>query len=484
MMPSEIQDLFERIERETNVNTIYINSICAWPLIRSVLFSELQNISEVNSRNLFTHIREHLELGLAYGVQIARTIRRLPFLPRNKMEADVLLFGHSTHYTKVAGETNRSDRIMDPVASLLGDIGHKKYVLGILKPGKYRNDFHGFQRRTPRVKYTLEGIAESGLCKVLHQYGIDEQQLRTLLVRPIQVFLNSYAKTMRIFIDNPHVNTVFLSVWYVPITMGITAAARTKSIRVVDVQHGAEISGHAMYCDWSHLPQDGYLMMPEVFWTWKNNDEETINKSMGKSDKHWGIANCPTWSNFRAIQLGVNHSTGEDQDHILLSPTLKVLFTLQAPCFDTKQRIPVFVTKFLERENPDVIFNIRRHPNDPGDMNELRDLKKRRLQTRYTISDSSEDLIHSLDNSTHHLTRFSSVCIDADKRGIPTLLFGEEALEFYPTEISSGRFSWTVGTENDLLSFLAASRNEISHSPENISDTLVGLRIILDRSNT
>ena len=51
-MPGEIQDLFERIERETNVNSIYVNSICAWPLIRSVLFSKLLNISEVNSNSI------------------------------------------------------------------------------------------------------------------------------------------------------------------------------------------------------------------------------------------------------------------------------------------------------------------------------------------------------------------------------------------------------------------------------------------------
>jgi hypothetical protein len=42
--------------------------------------------------------------------------------------------------------------------------------------------------------------------------------------------------------------------------------------------------------------------------------------------------------------------------------------------------------------------------------------------------------------------------------GIPTLLFGPEALEFYATDIQTSRFQWTPGKSAHLRSFLIATK--------------------------
>ena len=453
MRPNEIKECFREIEQDANVNGISLMGICAWPLIRSVLYSELSKSPSLKNESKLSSLGKLFKQIFYHGINTAIRLKRKYIARRNNDQIKILAFGHSPHYTKVTGQKHRSDRIMDPVTSLFGITGHQKYVLGPLPLGHYKDRNTSFRILRHNGNFLLEGALESGLLSVLGKYGIDIESFNKLMSKQTNVFLGSYLKARKILEKNPEVKTVFLSVWYAPIIMGITAAAREMSIRVVDVQHGAEISSHAMYCDWTDVPGEGYLMLPNNFWCWDENFERTINESFSRNINHLAMTNCPTWLNFRMEQLSHTNFFNKIKDENV-SYKYRLLYTLQPPCFDTTSRIPSFLIEFLEQDNPDVLVSIRRHPNDPGDITELSLFQNRKFSTAYSVISSSEDLVQSLCFSTHHLTRFSTVCYEAENLGVPSLLFGPESYEFYTTEIQSSRFRWTPGNSADLYSFL------------------------------
>lgn len=457
MRPNEIKECFRKIEQEAKVNDISLKGLCAWPLIRSALYSEFLKSPPLESKSRNFPLSILLQRIIYYGINTVIIFKRKYFSERKSDLVETLVFGHSPHYTKVTGQNYRSDRIMEPVVSLLEDISYKKYVIGILPVRRYKDNTLSFRSRSSGGSVLLQGLTESGLLHVLEQYDFDRQSFEVMMSKPIRVFLGSYERTKKILEENVYVKNVFLSVWYSPIVMGITAAAKDKSIRIIDIQHGAEISGHAMYCDWTQVPAAGYQMVPNIFWSWDGNFERTINRSFSNNINHLSMSNCPTWLNFRMEQL--SHTNFHNKaDDVNVSYKYLLLFTLQPPCFDTSNRIPDFLIEFLEQNNPDVLVSIRRHPNDPGDMTELSSFQSRKFKTAYSVITSSEDLVNSLYFSTHHLTRFSSVCYEAENLGVPTLLFGPEAYEFYTTEIQRSRFHWTPGNTADLYSFLKESK--------------------------
>jgi len=457
MRPNEIKECFKKIEQDANVNGISLMGICAWPLIRSVLYSEFSKSPNLNDKSKLSSLRKLFEQSFYYGINVIITLVRKYIVNRNSGLVEILAFGHSPHYTKVNGQKHRSDRIMDPVVSLLGMMRHEKYVLGSLPLGLYKDSNLSFRARRHNGDFLLEGLIESGLLSVLEKYGIDAESFNKLMSKPSDVFLDSYSVARKILDKNPAVKTIFLSVWYAPICMGITAAARELSIRVVDVQHGAEISSHAMYCDWTDVPSEGYFMLPNYFWCWDENFERIVNSSFNHNKNHLGIRDCPTWLNFRMSQLNGANNQLTDQNLKGLFRYI-LLYTLQPPCFETPKRIPDFLIDFLNHENPDVHVYIRRHPNDPEDKIELRSFQDTKFRTAWSLVSPEEDLVHSLSISTHHVTRFSSVCYEAEKLGIPTLLFGPEASEFYSTEIKESRFRWTPGEALDLRNFLLETK--------------------------
>ena len=453
MRPNEIKECFRKIEQDANVNGISLMGICAWPLIRSVLYSEFSKSPNLNDKSKLSSLRKLLEQSFYYGINAIITFVRKYIANKNSGPVEILAFGHSPHYTKVNGQKHRSDRIMEPVVSLLEDGSYRKYVIGTLPIGRYKDNFLSFRRRSSGKNEMLQGLTESGLLRVLEQYDLDKHGFDVIMSKAIGVFLDSYERTKEILEEILYVKTIFLSVWYAPIVMGITAAAKDKSIRVVDVQHGAEISGHAMYCDWTQVTASGYQMVPNIFWSWDENFKRTINESFSRNINHLAMSNCPTWLNFRMEQLSHTNFFNNIKDENV-SYKYRLLYTLQPPCFDTSNRIPSFLIEFLEQDNPDVLVSIRRHPNDPGDITELSSFQNRKFSTAYSVISSSEDLVQSLCFSTHHLTRFSSVCYEAEHLGVPSLLFGPESYEFYTTEIQSSRFRWTPGNSADLYSFL------------------------------
>jgi hypothetical protein len=236
-------------------------------------------------------------------------------------------------------------------------------------------------------------------------------------------------------------------VWYSLDSLGIIAAAHQREIQVIDIQHGGEM--HGMYAGWSCIPENGYELLPDIFWCWGDQSVNRIQHGMKKSSKLRTVVGGYPWQEFR--QTKMSESLDKRQLKVpTISSTKNVLFSLQPLSFDVKKRIPDFVLEFLKLDHPEIQFKFRRHPNDPDDKEELRQLRKMKLNTQFEIEDSSADLVSTISGSNFHISAFSSVAFECLALGVPSLLFGEQSKVLYDREIQEGVFSWTAGDINDL----------------------------------
>ncbi len=462
MKLTDVKIIFEEIENSCNVNSITINGLKAWPIIRSILWSEFTK-ADVQKKSV---------IGREYSL-IQRTDFLLDKLGLNCLltkitpktvdkKTEVLFIGRAQHRVRIKGIRKCFDRIMDPlVYSTDTGVVTKSFTLGIPKLRNSYNPTERLRARRSVPELKIIGLEESGLPGYLGQLNVSMDGLWSAVRLGVIAFSKSYMMGRDLLSKVPNTRRIFLSVWYSLDSLGVIAAAHQRDIQVIDIQHGGEM--HGMYAGWSRIPEDGYELLPDIFWCWGDESVNRIEQGMKKSSKHRTVVGGYPWQEFR--QTKISESIVKLQ---LKMPTVNstkiVLFSLQPLSFDVQKRIPDFVLDFLKLDHSEIHFKFRRHPNDPDDKEELRQLTKMKLKTQFEIEDSSEDLVSTISGSNFHISAFSSVAFECLALGVPSLLFGEQSKALYDREIQDGVFSWTTGDVNDLSTFFdSENRSKGSH---------------------
>jgi CDP-glycerol glycerophosphotransferase (TagB/SpsB family) len=127
---------------------------------------------------------------------------------------------------------------------------------------------------------------------------------------------------------------------------------------------------------------------------------------------------------------------------------------LQSPDSLDTERIPDFLLDFLRRENPQVIVNFRTHPNDRDGFDYAKNRLQGKFATKFYITSQKIDLYNELQRSTHLISRYSSVCLEASFFALPVLTYGENPLSVFSNQIQSGELAWTLGNTDDIENFV------------------------------
>ena len=64
------------------------------------------------------------------------------------------------------------------------------------------------------------------------------------------------------------------------------------------------------------------------------------------------------------------------------------------------------------------------------------------------------DLYEELQRSTHLISPYSSVCLEASFFALPVLTYGEDSLSVFNNQIQSGELAWTLGNTDDIEKFI------------------------------
>jgi hypothetical protein len=396
---------------------------------------------------------------------IAQTFLRHQTEPSSET---TLFVSRPVYLQELKGADLAFDRIVDPLLfAIRNHTPALKAYIGAL-PGDRRLLFPGVSLRPKSVgnPALLDSSAELWVQDVAHRTGLCGRDLSEQFQTALRGFERWYHTGRTLFASMPRLKRLYLTSWYFPDMMGLTAAAKEAGVEVIDVQHGKQGKYQGMYSWWTRIPEGGYQMVPDRFWCWgRPSCDDILRASPGRIRHRPFVGGFPWIDWYRTfINPSVAGAVSEKT----------ILFTMQGPQGKSQEPIPDFIVSFLE--NPrfsDWRIRFRNHPNFKEGLGYCQKRLGQIDPSRYVIADQKRNLYDEFLEVTHHITGYSSCCYEAESFGVPTLLFGEEAKSIYETDIACGRFFWTSGVTGDLIRWLGdAPGNHVQHAEQYIESSL------------
>ena len=448
------------VENSCSTDQIKIGKFDAWPLIRLLVWTTLTSPTNDDSRSIkkiVQYVKQYpIRDLLDYGFDLVLSTlprfitSRLQPLPPNK---HVIFIGRSSHLQRIGESKWPFDRVLDPIQDSLQDyILTKKFVLGPKSTSHTSTKTIRIRRILDRDFLEIHGLDKSGLLDSLQSTKIDIDDFLKTLMQYASKFWMGYrigANWVRGLDNTQH---VFVASWYGPDMMGIIAAFQEAGVCVTDVQHGFQGSVDGMYMGWAKSRSKGYLMLPANFWTWSNSASSDILESTNFRKVHQPVVGGYPWIDYWNKQQ-LNKMPQEIQVKTSIF-RIRLLVILRPPDSPDTERIPDFLLDFLRRENPDVIVNFRTHPNDRDGFDYVKNRLEGTFATKFYVTSHKIDLYSELQRSTHLISPYSSVCLEASFFALPVLTYGEDSLSVFSNQIQSGELAWTKGNTDDIEKFI------------------------------
>lgn len=457
MKTTEASNLLAELERAIDVESLRVGDFCGWPLARLAIWDHLVTPSGYQSHSWFRNL-SRINLSTLVNLVVDTVPRVLPNAlrtvgVRQLDNCEVVFIGRPSHLQQIASHRTPVDRVLDPIADVAGQSWKvRSFLIGV----QARRDSGKSRLRVTGTGPSpiVTGLYESGLADEMCRFQLPIGVLTHQLKRYSKLFWRGYHSWRRMLAHAGDLQAVFVSVWYSPEMMGIIAASNQFGIRTVDVQHGHDESNGMGAWEMVKAPTNGYEIVPSMFWTWRQRIHKSSTSNVDRSQIHQTVCGGYPWVYFwrdncsHQLQVGAP-AFGSSQ--------IRVLFVIRSPYGTSTERIPDFVLEFLSQAHPEIEFNFRLHPNDPDGRTYVKKRLSGRLATRYRISPSTEDLYESVSNSTHVLSPFSAVVLEARTLGVPVLTYGEDARENESSLIAAKQVQWTEGRAADIESFLYSS---------------------------
>ncbi len=263
--------------------------------------------------------------------------------------------------------------------------------------------------------------------------GLSPRFLRIWLARQVNIARATKDCYGQIFDQRGHPSLLVMLNSGFATTVGITAAARSRSIRVVEVHHGAE-SESALTAPDQQPHFSRFNSAPDALISWEltpREDEAVL--SIGPIGLH-----LPSL-------FAQNHQTDLPSHKTLREQLEAQISVLAAHALEAKTTHEILVSlqpgdeaRWLSRaaqQIPDCLFWVRRHGADLSEpLPELAFSGTANIEFELA---SKSVLPLLLDRVDLHLTRFSAVALEAAACGVPTLATESYAHQLYEQHISS-----------------------------------------------
>ncbi|MFT3886288.1 MAG: hypothetical protein QM724_12940 [Flavobacteriales bacterium] len=236
-------------------------------------------------------------------------------------------------------------------------------------------------------------------------------------------------------LDRVRPTNVFLVCWYGVDHMGVAQACYDRGIGCVDLQHGVQGKGHLAYGTWAAVPPEGYGLMPSVFWCWDDPSADHI--------RSWS-----TGTPIRAFALGdpwSDQDPGRSAEGIWKNDgRTRVLYSAFLP-----DALPSAVREAIRATREQVQWMIRTHPVNPEMAEELETIivKEGLSDTAFVSRTEELPLMAALHDCQLHVTRYSSVVMEAAAKGVPSVAIDPRAVDVFGPFIADGRLTIALTTE-------------------------------------
>lgn len=266
------------------------------------------------------------------------------------------------------------------------------------------------------------------------------------------IYLKLLTKYFTKLFDKLGVSTIYQATYYDPVGLSINAAASQLNITTYCAQHGGQSRNNPAFGQWTHLPLEGYEMLPDIFLCWDKESAKAIDEWVFTTKHHKtqirGYRWPELWKEERIKYSGMSNLCR------LAAGSFNILYTMQPSVSIHSEMIEKMIKKFPERVN----WWFRLHPRQSGSQEEL-DLQQmyRNSNNIFILEASLEPLPALMVNMDLHLTNFSSCVYEAMLFNVYTIFIHQMGQEYFDEIIQSGKARLCLShkeLENDIHKML------------------------------
>ncbi len=410
------------------VNKIKLGSDLVWPTIRFALWRALRATWEGKKNVTVNPLRMQLskqwmsEFKNKYGALEIHEIEK-------KQSLDFLFFVNQRGVEQTTLNGKIYNRITDPVFEQASKIG-KAMKVEILKSSGFVNTTRHHKplfiipplKRT--VGYVNELSSPVSLCNDI-RYHIPSINFENKDLNNCIEWHYHSRDIYKSILEKLRPKVVFFIGF--EFHLPLCAAAHQLRIKTVDLQHGNQTGWGPLYKWWDEMPPTGYNCLPDYFWVWGKRDYQHIKENI-RGKKHRPIIGGYPWIERQKdfgnpLSINLQRKLKDYQKVILVS-------------LQHQEHFPQILQKIISQSPEDYLWLLRKHPKG------LPIRKKGPLNRKNVLISQEIDnalLSYLLPEIDVHLTAGSTVVLEADYFGVPSIVWDSTGVENYAELIEEGK---------------------------------------------
>lgn len=451
------QQLIRELESSFPVDRWVLDGVHIWPIIRMHLYHSYfdyhyfeQQPVRAGTFRFADVVRQAASVVRSMLRHVWATLSDIRKTESTGKKTDILFLNFNIYMTLINGSWY--SRLCDPFIQYFSQRGLSSIMLTA-----------GYRYSTPRftssafiqpslVLYRLMGMVGCGprlrgfaqlaeLQECVRRSGILHKSFD--LVEPVERHLRQISSIARYFsglLETTQPKAVFVTCCYGTESMACILACHRKGVPTIDIQHGNQGDFHIAYGNWNRVPPSGYELLPTAFWCWSEHERAAIEKWSHSVERHQPVVGGNL---FLERWVAGEDATVQAYDDVLrelkrpFRDHVHVLYTLNGCTRDELQEM-VDVIQAADRGGLICRFWIRVHPVNLGQAPTVRRLlKESKLDNCDLENATALPLYALLRHMDVHMTEFSSVVIEAESFGVPSIIreLGEVS---YSSQIRDG----------------------------------------------
>ncbi len=446
---AEFVKRIQRLQDELPIDSYTLGNDNLWPLIRYSLGSIAVDGLPASQAGAVKHPVINRAKGITQKAWKLFTDLRLSVYGSWKDSAhnDVLrpaknLFvTHSIRRTELNGVWYDIffDTLIDQESSITDYLTLELVVSNSLRIPRYRKSLY----TNKDLLLTSMSKSKSSHCNVLWLDEVAAKSADCFEINPIKV-RNTLLSSLKAFaslksywqktLNTVQPATIYLVNWYSLPHLALSSVASSKSIRVIDIQHGLQGDHHWMYGSW-RLPVSGrFELLPEIFQVWGESEQKAV-RAWSNNQFHRAEIVGNRWLN-NSDEFFYQHGVNRQFIDFVKTQGRAVLYTHQ---WSDEQYFSKQVITELLKQSKAALVLIRIHP---GRVHEIPLVTKQLTEagvSNFEIANASVlPLPLLLSHVTLHITYNSSTVIEAAQKGVKSLVFDPLAERYFSEQMANG----------------------------------------------
>lgn len=471
---ARVSRILMNIEAQFPVNELVYKGVCAWPLIRGHIASELlQGRQSPYSEEFTVAPQEQRAKVHAWARSCVSALVT--------DQADIVFMTVGFEYTRL--DDCWYNKFFDPLKELIHAFGMTCLDMETGFPG---GPFEPKCHPVVSAAALLDSAAHlreapgriaifDNFVAFLAQHDIMHDPGHERFVCRLEIML-AEAAIFRMILEKAQPRTAFLVCYYHDRAMAFLKACHDLGIPCIEVQHSIIEPQCMHYSNWTCLPSGGYELMPDTFWTWGETAAATLRAWFGGSPEHprvfvggnlWLAKNLhiPKPAEL-AASVAANQRT--------------ILFTLAGVPFEpVADLVPAALLEAMDLAPPDWKWIVRLHYKMDDRIRGLLEELFAPWRDRVEIQPASQWPLYDLFKvCDYHVCILSTTQLEAEAFGVPNIVIGSMGEEHHRREIADGIYLF-ARDGRELCSFVAnRTQPRRRPSPLMLTDTAVAGRVL------